>query len=60
MEELTICITDNVATTTWKDNGGDIGSISSSPVRGTMVIIQTAQAHAQIESLLRALEQKLK
>jgi hypothetical protein len=53
MDELKKCITDNVATTTWKDNGGDIGSISSSPVSGTMVIIQTAQAHEQIESLLR-------
>ena len=48
-------ITDNVNTNTWKDNGGDVGSISSSPLRAVLLITQTPEAHRQIQSVLDSL-----
>jgi hypothetical protein len=46
----------NVHSATWKDNGGDVGSIAVYPP-GTLLIIQTTQVHRHIETFLRKLEQ---
>jgi general secretion pathway protein D len=55
VDEIKKYITDNVDTTTWKDNGGDVGSISSSPLRAVLLITQTASAHNKIQSVLDSL-----
>jgi hypothetical protein len=51
-DEVKKFITDNVDTTTWKDNGGDIGSISSSPLRASMIITTTAENQKAIQDRL--------
>jgi hypothetical protein len=48
-------ITDNVQTNSWKDNGGDIGSVSSCGTQ--LMITQTPEAHRDIETLLAKLRQ---
>jgi hypothetical protein len=55
-DTLNKLITDAVLPTSWKDNGGDIGSISYYP--GTLMITHTAQGHHQVEAFLRTLEAK--
>ena len=55
VDEIKKYITDNVNTNTWKDNGGDVGSISSSPLRAVLLITQTPEAHRQIQSVLDSL-----
>jgi len=53
--EITKFITDNVDTTTWKDNGGDVGTISSSPLRAVLLITQTPEAHRKVQGVLDSL-----
>jgi general secretion pathway protein D len=55
VDEIKKYITDNVDTNTWKDNGGDTGSISSSPLRAVLLITQTPEAHRKIQSVLDSL-----
>jgi type II secretory pathway component GspD/PulD (secretin)/tetratricopeptide (TPR) repeat protein len=55
VDEIKKFITDNVDTTTWKDNGGDVGSISSSPLRAVLLITQTPEAHQKVQSVLDSL-----
>ncbi len=55
VDEIKKYITDNVDTNTWKDNGGDVGSISSSPLRAVLLITQTPEAHRKIQSVLDSL-----
>jgi general secretion pathway protein D len=55
VDEIKKYITDNVDTNTWKDNGGDVGSISSSPLRAVLLITQTPEAHHKIQSVLDSL-----
>jgi hypothetical protein len=52
-DEIKKLITDQIQPSTWKDNGGDIGSIGS--IAGLLVIEQTPTAHHQIERLLHLL-----
>jgi hypothetical protein len=56
LDELKKLITDNVATNTWKDNGGDIGSISS--FGDLLIITQTEQAQQKIAALLQLVDRK--
>jgi hypothetical protein len=49
---ITKFITDNVAQTTWKDNGGDVGSISSNPIYARIIVTQTAENQKAIQTLL--------
>ena len=55
VDEIKKYITDNVDSTTWKDNGGDVGSISSSPLRAVLLITQTPEAHRKVQSVLDSL-----
>jgi type II secretory pathway component GspD/PulD (secretin)/tetratricopeptide (TPR) repeat protein len=55
VDEIKKYITDNVDTNTWKDNGGDVGSISSSPLRAVLLITQTPEAQRKIQSVLDSL-----
>ena len=48
-------IIDNVAPTSWKDNGGDVGSITSDPLRPVLLISQTASNHREIQKVLDSL-----
>jgi len=48
---------DNVEPDSWKDNGGDTGSISSSPLRAVLLITQTPRAHHKIQAVLDDLRQ---
>jgi hypothetical protein len=45
-------ITDNVDTTTWKDNGGDVGSLSWSPISTDFTVVQTPENQKAIQKLL--------
>jgi hypothetical protein len=56
LDEIKKFITDNVATTTWKDNGGDVGSISS--FGDLLLITQTEQAQQKIAALLNLVDRK--
>ncbi len=55
IDEIKKYIVDNVASTTWKDNGGDVGSISSSPLRAVLLITQTPENHHAITKVLDSL-----
>jgi general secretion pathway protein D len=55
IEEIKKYIIDNVAPATWKDNGGDVGNISSSPLRAVLLITQTPENHHQIDKVLDSL-----
>ncbi|HSV13544.1 MAG TPA: M56 family metallopeptidase [Tepidisphaeraceae bacterium] len=57
IEELKKFIVDNVATTSWKINGGEVGSISSSPLRAMLLITQTPSNHRAIHQLLDSLRE---
>jgi len=49
-------ITDNAATTSWKDNGGDIGTISEGP-GNTILISQTPENHWKVNAVLACLRE---
>jgi type II secretory pathway component GspD/PulD (secretin) len=55
IDEIKKYIVDNVAPTTWKDNGGDVGSISSSPLRAVLLVTQTPENQKAITSILDSL-----
>jgi general secretion pathway protein D len=55
IDEIKKYIVDNVSPTTWKDNGGDVGSISSSPLRAVLLITQTPENHRAITKVLDSL-----
>lgn len=55
IDEIKKYIVDNVATNTWKDNGGDVGSISSSPLRAVLLITQTPENQRAITKVLDSL-----
>jgi len=55
VDEIKKYITDNVDTTSWKDNGGDVGQITSSPLRAILLITQTPEAHRKVQSVLDSL-----
>jgi hypothetical protein len=55
IDEIKKYITDNVDSTTWRDNGGDVGSITSSPLYSRLIISQTADNQKAIEKLLEDL-----
>jgi beta-lactamase regulating signal transducer with metallopeptidase domain len=50
-------ITDNVDTNSWKDNGGDVGSISSSPLRAILLVTQTPENQEKVAAVLEMLRQ---
>ncbi len=55
IDEIKKYITDNVDTNSWKDNGGDVGTISSSPLRAVLLITQTGDNQKKIQSVLDSL-----
>ena len=55
IDEIRKYISENVAPATWKDNGGDVGSISSSPLRAVLLITQTPENHRDIVKVLDSL-----
>ena len=50
--DLTKYIVDNADPDSWKDNGGDVGSISNGPVKDTLLITQTPETHRKIRKIL--------
>ncbi len=55
VDEIKQYITQNVDTNSWKDNGGEVGSISSSPLRAVLLITQTPENQHKITSVLDSL-----
>ena len=55
VDDIKKYITDNVETASWKDNGGDTGSIASSPLRAMLLITQTPRAHRKVQAVLDSL-----
>ena len=55
IDDIKKYITDNVDNPTWKDNGGDVGQITSSPLRAILLITQTPEAHRKVQSVLDSL-----
>jgi type II secretory pathway component GspD/PulD (secretin) len=55
IDEIKQYITQNVDTNSWKDNGGDTGSISSSPLRAILLITQTPENQHKIQAVLDSL-----
>ncbi len=57
MHDLVKYIVDNVEPASWKDNGGKVGSISSSPLRALLLITHTVEAQRKIQTVLDALRE---
>ncbi len=55
VEEIQRYIVDNVDPKNWKINGGEVGSISSSPLRAVLLITQTPENHRKIQTALDGL-----
>ena len=55
IDDIRKYIIDNVAPTSWKDNGGDIGSVSSSPLQPVLLIRQTPENQREIQKVLDSL-----
>ncbi len=55
IDEIKKYISDNVDPTSWKDAGGEVGSISSSPLRAILLITQTPESQRKIVSVLDSL-----
>jgi hypothetical protein len=55
MGDLKRLITEQVLPNSWKDNGGDIGTISD--FSNSLIITQTARGHRLVEAFLRKLDQ---
>jgi general secretion pathway protein D len=55
IDEIKSYIVQNVDFPSWKDNGGDTGSISSSPLRAILLITQTPENQHKIVSVLDSL-----
>ncbi len=55
LDEVKQYIQQNVDANSWKDNGGDVGNISSSPLRAILLITQTPENQRKIVSVLDSL-----
>ncbi len=55
IDEIHKYIVDNVDSASWKENGGDVGSISSSPLRAVLLITQTPENQHEINKVLDSL-----
>jgi beta-lactamase regulating signal transducer with metallopeptidase domain len=55
IKEVVRYIEQNVAPNSWKDAGGDVGSISTSPLRAIILITQTPENQAKIRGVLDSL-----
>jgi beta-lactamase regulating signal transducer with metallopeptidase domain len=60
IDEVVRYIEDNVAADSWKDNGGETGSISTSPLRAILLITQTPANQKKVAAVLDALRQPMK
>jgi hypothetical protein len=56
LDEIKKLITDNVSSESWKDNGGDVGSISS--FGDLLIITQSEQAQQKIEAFLQLVDHR--
>jgi beta-lactamase regulating signal transducer with metallopeptidase domain len=57
LDEIKKFIVNSVDSTSWRDNGGDVGSISTAPSRPILLITQTPENHRAIQSLLDAMRE---
>jgi type II secretory pathway component GspD/PulD (secretin)/tetratricopeptide (TPR) repeat protein len=55
IDEIKQYIIQNVDNPSWKDNGGDVGTVSSSPLRAILLITQTPENQRKIVSVLDSL-----
>ena len=55
IDEIKQYIQQNVDPNSWKDSGGDVGSVSSSPLRAILLITQTPENQHKIVSVLDSL-----
>ncbi len=55
IDEIKQYIQQNVDPNSWKDAGGDVGSVSSSPLRAILLITQTPENQRKIVSVLDSL-----
>ncbi len=53
--EIVQYVEQNVAPNSWKDRGGTVGSISSSPLRAILLVTQTADNQRKVRSVLDSL-----
>jgi beta-lactamase regulating signal transducer with metallopeptidase domain len=52
VDDIKRYVMDNVEPDSWKENGGESGAISSSPLRAVLLITQTPRAHRKIQAVL--------
>ena len=55
IDEIKQYIQQNVDPNSWKDNGGEVGSVSSSPLRAILLVTQTPENQRKIVSVLDSL-----
>jgi hypothetical protein len=60
LDDIMKYVTDNVRTNSWKDNGGDVGEISSDSTKNHLVILQTPEAQREVKAVLKDLREGIK